>query len=219
VLQFGALLGHVQQQERHHHGEQQGAEGDQRERDAAHQRVAVEQGRKIGRRNAREQRRRISQQHDDGRPARHQRLVAATPELLGGRGGKHRQHRREHHDAQVDVVRKRRDTADEQPQDGREDDDQRLHLAAVENARAGPGQAVAEQHQRIGEVDRDEVGNASARGREREPGGTNDLGRPPPHRRADAAVLEPGKDQKGAEQRRYEDRDDRKGPDIEIHAR
>ena len=100
---------------------------------------------------------------------------------------------------------------------GAKHDDQRLHLAAVEHARAGPGQAIAEQHQRIGEVDRDEIGADAARRHKAEAGGADDVGRAPPHRRADAAVLQPGKDQQRAEQRGDEDRNDRQGPDVEMH--
>ena len=217
VLQLGALLGHVEQQERHDHGEQQRAEGEQRERDAAHQRVALEHRREIGRRDAREQRRRIGEQHDDGRPARHQRLVAAAPEFLRGGRRQHRHHRRDHDDAQVDIVGESRDAAHQQPQDRREHDDQRPHLAAVEHARARPDQPVGEQHQRIADIDRDEVGDRAARRHQPEPGRADDLRGAPPHRRADAAVLQPGKDQERAEQRGHEDRYDRKGPDIEMH--
>ena len=68
------------------------------------------------------------------------------------------------------------------------------------------------------DVDRYEIGDGAARRRECEPGGTDDLGRPPPHRRTNAAVLQPGKDQERTEQRRHENRYDRKGPDIEMHA-
>ena len=41
VLQFGALLGHVEQQERQHHREQQRAERQQRERDPAQSAIAL----------------------------------------------------------------------------------------------------------------------------------------------------------------------------------
>jgi hypothetical protein len=181
-------------------------------------RLVVEQRRKVVGRDAREQRRRIGQEDDDGRPSRHQRLFAPAPELLGSGRGQHRQHRREHHDAQIDVVREGGDATDHEPQDRRENHDQRLHLAAVENASAGPGQAVAEQHQRVGDIDRYEIGYGAARRRQREPCGADDLSCAPPHGRTNAAVLQPGKHQERTEQCRDENRYDRKGPDIEMHA-
>ena len=177
----------------------------------------VQHRREIGRRNAREQRRGIGQQHDHRRPARHQRLVAAAPELFRCRRRQHRQHGRDHHHAQIDVVGEGRHAARQQPQHRREQHHQRLHLAAVEDARACPGQAVAEQHQRIAEVDRHEVGNGAARRHEGKADGADDIGRAPQHRRADAAVLQPGKHQQRAKQRHDEDGNDRKGPDVEMH--
>jgi hypothetical protein len=126
-------------------------------------------------------------------------------------------HRRQDDDAQIDVVLESGNAARQQPHDGCEHDDQRNHVAAVEIACACPGQAVGQQHQGIGDVDRHEVGDGAARGRECKTGGVDDLRGAPPHRRADGAVLQPGEDQERTQQRRDEDRYDRKGANVEIH--
>ena len=95
---------------------------------------------------------------------------------------------------------------------------ERPDRAAVEDAGSRPGQSVTEQHQRIGEIDGHKAGRRAARGQQRETAGIDDMGRAPPHRRANAAVLQPGENQKRAKQRGDEDGDNGEGLQIEMHA-
>ena len=138
VLQLGALLGHVEQQERHHHREEQRSEREQRERNPAHDRMVVEHA-------AKSRSPGCAPAAPPHRPAARSRSASATsaarraaPELLGGGRRQHRHHGRDDDHAQIDIVGERRDAAGHQPQDRGEHDDERQHLAAVEDCARRP---------------------------------------------------------------------------------
>jgi hypothetical protein len=135
VLQLGAFIGHVEQQEGHDDGEEQRAECKQRERD----RSAMSRRRTSGKggRDLREQHGRVGQRTTVGQ--REAAARSAAPQLLGGGRGQHGRYRANHHDAQVGIAlecRTGRRTA--KPPARRKPRGQ--HLAAVEIPRPGPGE-------------------------------------------------------------------------------
>ena len=133
VAHLGALFRKIELQKCHDHGEQQRAESRQREGQAGLiKRSAVRSDRRQQRRrHTRQQHRRVGEQHDDARPARHQRLFAAAPELLGGQQRQCRHHGRDHDDAQIELWLRRPECGTRPNHDRRrEQNEQRLDLAA-----------------------------------------------------------------------------------------
>src|SRR5208283_1577318 len=72
-------------------------------------------------------------------------------------------------------------------------------------------------HERVGDVDRNEIGCRSAPGQKRKTARIDDMGRPPPHRSANAAVLQSGENQERPEQSGNEHRHDGESLQIEMH--
>jgi hypothetical protein len=143
--------------------------------------------------------RRIRKKHDDRGPPGEQRLCPAAPEFFGRCSRQHRRHCGEHHSAQIGGRFECRNAAGEQPYEAGEDDHQRKDLAAVESPSACPGQSVAEQHQCIGDFDRHEGMQVSARQSQTER--ANDVGGTPPHGSANAPILHACKNKQRAEER------------------
>jgi hypothetical protein len=93
VLELAALLGQVELQEGHDDGEQQRGESQQRKCRFAQHEVVAKSRTEQDRRHAHQQSRGMKEQNDDQRPARHQWLAAALPELLGRKSGEQCQER------------------------------------------------------------------------------------------------------------------------------
>ena len=113
--------------------------------------------RKQRRRDARQQRRGIGQQHAHRRPARHQRLGRPRQNSSAVTAASMAMTAETKTTRRIDVGGKGRSRAGDQPERRRRQHEQRADGAAVEHPRARPGQSVAEQHQRIGEADRNPV--------------------------------------------------------------
>jgi hypothetical protein len=101
----------------------------------------------------------MREQKDDCRPARHERFVAAEPELVSRQpritgddsGGDER--------PQVDVFCQYRKAADQEPDYSARHQIDRLDRAPVEDARARPGDGEGGEEQCIGEIDADQIGH------------------------------------------------------------
>jgi hypothetical protein len=93
-----------------------------------------------------------------------------------------------------------------------------MNRPVIEEARAYPGQAIAEQHQGIGNIDRHEFGRGIARCQQCESECIHDMRGSPPYRGANATALQPGEYQEGAKKRRNEHGHHGNGLQIETHA-
>ena len=151
MTQFGAFLRHRQQDEGDRDREQQRLERQYGQPHAAEHAVVRRPWQHRDQRRAQQKQRAMREQHEDRRPARNQLFLAAAPEFvsrepgIGGDDGGREQ------GARIDRIRQHRQAADQEPDHGAGDHVDRLDRAAVENARAGPGDREGGKQQRVGE--------------------------------------------------------------------
>ena len=75
----------------------------------------------------------------------------------------------------------------------------------------------AQEQQRVGEIDRDQVGDRAVHPEQHDRTGAQQVREAPPRDRADLQVLHPGEQQQQAEDRLDVDGDEEKRVDVEIH--
>jgi hypothetical protein len=101
----------------------------------------------------------MREQHEDCRPARHQRLAPAAPELERRKPGVTGHDSAGEQDPQLQIAGETRQMRDNNPGHWTGSDIHGQRRTAVEYAGAAPGNGKAQEQQSIGEIDGNRLGH------------------------------------------------------------
>jgi len=174
-------------------------------------------GKDRAQRRAQQEQRAMREQHEDRGPARHQRFAATLPEFvrrqpsIGCDDAGRDQH------ARVDRFGDDRHAANQKPERGSREQAKWIRIAAVEHTRTGPCHREGGKKNRIGEVDRDEIGDRAIHTEQHNRSRAQKMRTAPPGDGHDPGILHPGEQQQQAEHGLDIDRHQEQGIDIETH--
>jgi hypothetical protein len=106
---------------------------------------------------------------------------------------------------------------DDDPRHRTHDDVHRQRRTPIEHPRAGPGDGEAQEQQRIGEVDRDRLGDGPVHAEQHDRACPQQVRASPPGDRADLRILDPREQQEQSENCFDINGDQEKCIDVEIH--
>ena len=169
-------------------------------------------------RRAQQEQRAVREQHEDRGPARHQRLAAAAPELVGRRPGVGGDDAGGQQHARVDRVGEERRAAGDQPQHRAADEIASARGARPSNTRA-PDQVTAKAVNRMALARSMEIASDTdaVHAEQHDRAGPQQMRAAPPGHRMDAGILDPGEQQQQAEHGLDVDRDEKQRVDVESH--
>jgi hypothetical protein len=151
------------------------------------------------------------------RPAAHQPVVPAAPQLPRAQRRICRRYDRDRYDAARHRHVEGRHAAGEEPQDAARQRIGEGRAAVVEPAQAAPHRAGSHQEERVREGDAQQVGDLVAQGEQRRAEGAACVGHGPPGERRDRPVLQPREAQHEARQGGEEHGDDEHGRHVDVH--